>query len=52
MYFDRLSAKDYDHLRIHSYRAAAERILAKHRPHLRHSGLKGVNIGTDMPFEE
>ena len=52
MYSDRLAMRDYEHLKIHSYRAAAERVLVKHLPELRHCGLRGVQVGKEMPFEE
>lgn len=52
LYNERLSLKDYDYLKIHSFRAAAERIIVKHYTYLKHSGLKGVKHSTNMKFEE
>ncbi|XP_065368615.1 methyltransferase-like protein 25B [Calliphora vicina] len=52
LYNERLSQKDYDYLKVHSFRAAAERIIVKHYPCLKHSGLKNVKHIPDMKFED
>ncbi|XP_037826330.1 protein RRNAD1-like, partial [Lucilia sericata] len=52
LYNERLSLKDYDYLKVHSFRAAAERIIVKHYPCLKHSGLKSVKHTPDMKFED
>lgn len=52
LYNERLSLKDYEYLKVHSFRAAAERIIVKHYSYLKHSGLKSVKHSTDMKFEE
>lgn len=52
LYNERLSLKDYDYLKVHSFRAAAERIIVKHYPELKHWGLKSVKHQVDMKFEE
>ncbi|XP_046810720.1 methyltransferase-like protein 25B [Lucilia cuprina] len=52
LYNERLSLKDYDYLKVHSFRAAAERIIVKHYPYLKHSGLKSVKHTPDMKFKD
>uniref|UniRef100_A0A1A9VP14 Methyltranfer_dom domain-containing protein n=1 Tax=Glossina austeni TaxID=7395 RepID=A0A1A9VP14_GLOAU len=52
MYKQRLAGNNYDYLKIHSFRAAAERIIAKHYPELRHSGLKSIKHSENIQFEE
>uniref|UniRef100_W8B7A2 Protein RRNAD1 n=1 Tax=Ceratitis capitata TaxID=7213 RepID=W8B7A2_CERCA len=52
MYCDRLSKGDYEYLKVHSFRAAAERIIIKHRPNLKHCGLRSVKHVPGMSFEE
>ncbi|KAL5287630.1 RRNAD1 family protein [Megaselia abdita] len=52
MYKTRLEQKDYDYLKVHSFRAAVEEIIVKHWPHLKHSGLKSVKHSQNMTFEE
>lgn len=41
-YTKRLSSKDYDYLRVHSFRAEIERIIQKYWPDKKHSGLKSI----------
>ncbi|KAM7341958.1 methyltransferase-like protein 25B [Cochliomyia hominivorax] len=52
LYNERLMRKDYDYLKVHSFRAAAERIILKHYPELKHWGLKSVKHVPDMKFED
>ncbi|XP_017073213.1 protein RRNAD1 isoform X2 [Drosophila eugracilis] len=52
VYHDRLLAKDYEHLRIHSFRAAAERIIVQQFPDLRHCALRNVKHSPDMTFHQ
>ncbi|XP_055316358.1 methyltransferase-like protein 25B isoform X2 [Sitodiplosis mosellana] len=42
VYADRLSEKNYEYLRIHSYRAAAEKIICKYSPERKRSGLRSI----------
>ncbi|KAH8416012.1 hypothetical protein KR222_006394 [Zaprionus bogoriensis] len=51
-YYDRLSAGQYEYLRIHSLRAAAERIIVQHFPDLRHCALRNVKHVPGMTFDE
>lgn len=41
-YEQRLRAGNFEYLKVHSYRAAIEKIICKHWPELRHSGLKSI----------
>lgn len=52
MYQERLRIGDFEYLKVHSFRAAAEEIIVKHWPHLRHSGLRSVKHSNNMTFEE
>lgn len=52
MYCDRLSAGQYEYLKIHSLRAAAERIIVQHFPDLRHCALRNVKHAPGMTFDE
>ncbi|KAH8284561.1 hypothetical protein KR018_004301 [Drosophila ironensis] len=52
VYHDRLMAGDYEHLRIHSLRAAAERIIVHEFPHLRHCALRNVKHSPGLTFHE
>ncbi|XP_036339318.1 protein RRNAD1 [Rhagoletis pomonella] len=52
MYCDRLAKGDYEHLKVHSFRAAAEHIIVKHWLHLKHSGLRSVKHVPGMEFED
>uniref|UniRef100_A0A1A9X3N4 Methyltranfer_dom domain-containing protein n=1 Tax=Glossina brevipalpis TaxID=37001 RepID=A0A1A9X3N4_9MUSC len=52
MYKQRLASSNYDCLKIHSFRAAAERIIVKHYPELRHSGLKSIKHSKNLQFED
>ncbi|KAH8372966.1 hypothetical protein KR009_009164 [Drosophila setifemur] len=52
VYQDRLLAGTYDHLRIHSLRAAAERIIVQQFPELRHCALRNVKHNPGMTFHE
>lgn len=52
IYSQRLLAGDYENLKIHSFRAATERILIKYWPKLRHCGLRNVKHTKGMTFEE
>lgn len=46
-YAKRLAAANFEYLRIHSYRAAIEKIICQHWPERKHSGLKSVKqLGT------
>ncbi|ALC42015.1 CG2906, partial [Drosophila busckii] len=49
-YEQRLSAGEYEYLKIHSFRAAAESIIAQHLPQLRHSALRNVKHAPGMSF--
>lgn len=42
VYGKRLSNKDYDHLRVHSFRAAIEKIICKYWPERKNSGLRSI----------
>lgn len=42
VYAKRLFDKDYENLRVHSYRAAIEKIICKYWPERKHSGLKNI----------
>lgn len=42
MYAKRLSDKNYDYLRVHSFRAAIEKIICKYWPARKNSGLKSI----------
>lgn len=37
---------------VHSYRAAIEKIICKHWPHLKHAGLKSVKHSTGLTFSD
>ncbi|KAI8036812.1 methyltransferase-like protein 25B isoform X1 [Drosophila gunungcola] len=52
VYHDRLRAGDYEHLRIHSLRAATERIIVKQFPDLRHCALRNVKYSPGMTFHQ
>ncbi|XP_016957699.1 methyltransferase-like protein 25B isoform X1 [Drosophila biarmipes] len=52
VYSDRLRAGDYEHLRIHSLRAAAERIIVQQFPDLRHCALRNVRHSPGMTFHQ
>lgn len=41
-YTQRLASQNYDHLRVHSFRATIERIICKYWPEYKHSGLKSI----------
>lgn len=49
-YVQRLAERNYDHLKVHAYRAAIEKIICKHWPGLRHSGLKSIKHTNDLSF--
>lgn len=42
VYAKRLSQSNYDNLRVHSYRAAIEKIICKYWPERKHSGLRSI----------
>lgn len=42
VYAKRLAEMNYDYLRIHSFRAAIERIICKYWPNQKHSGLRSI----------
>lgn len=42
VYANRLSMKNYENLRIHSFRAAIEKIICKYWPEKKHSGLRSI----------
>lgn len=50
VYVERLAQQDYDHLRVHSYRAAIEKIICKYWPALKHSGLKSIKHSKELTF--
>ncbi|XP_037948743.1 protein RRNAD1 [Teleopsis dalmanni] len=50
-YCDRLLIGDYEYLKVHSFRAAVEKILVKKWPSLKHCGLKSVKHVQGMEFE-
>ncbi|KAH8254574.1 hypothetical protein KR032_011021 [Drosophila birchii] len=52
VYQDRLRAGEYEHLRIHSLRAAAERIIVQQFPDLRHCALRNVKHSPGMTFHQ
>lgn len=52
MYYDRLNRKDYEFLKIHSFRAATERILVNRYPQLKHIGLRNVRHVPGLDFKE
>lgn len=52
VYRDRLRAGEYEHLRIHSLRAAAERIIVQQFPDLRHCALRNVKHSAGMTFHQ
>ncbi|XP_030373449.1 protein RRNAD1 [Scaptodrosophila lebanonensis] len=52
MYHDRLATGQYEYLKIHSFRAAAERIIVEHTPELKHSGLRNVKHTPNMSFDD
>lgn len=41
-YTKRLRLNNYEYLRVHSYRAAIEKIICKYWPEMKHSGLKSI----------
>lgn len=45
-YTKRLSSRNYDYLRVHSFRAAIEKIICERWPSLKHSGLKSIKTLT------
>ncbi|KAM8712649.1 hypothetical protein ACLKA7_013046 [Drosophila subpalustris] len=50
LYYDRLNAGQHEYLKIHSLRAAAERIIVQHFPDQRHSALRNVKHAPGMSF--
>ncbi|XP_034477721.1 protein RRNAD1 isoform X2 [Drosophila innubila] len=52
LYYDRLKAGQHEYLKIHSLRAAAERIIVHHFPDLRHSALRNVKHAPGMTFND
>lgn len=42
VYAQRLSQKNYDNLRVHSFRAAIEKIICNYWPEKKHSGLRSI----------
>lgn len=51
-YSKKLMDNDYHQLKIHSFRAALEKIIVKYRKDLKHSGLKSVQHNDNMTFNE
>lgn len=51
-FIKRLTDDDYDHLRIHSYRAVIEKIIVKYWPDLKHSGLKSIKYVSGLTFRK
>lgn len=41
-YEARLRTNNFEYLRVHSFRAAVEKLICKQWPHLRHSGLRSI----------
>ncbi|KAG4077213.1 hypothetical protein HA402_016200 [Bradysia odoriphaga] len=52
IYVQRLADRNYDHLMIHSYRAAIEKIISKYWPELKHIGLKSIKHSTGLTFSD
>lgn len=52
IYCDRLAKGDYEYLKVHSFRAAAERIIVNQWPNLKHCGLRSVKHVPGMDFED
>lgn len=52
LYDERLSLKDYEYLKVHSYRAAAERVIRKNYPQLSHTRMNSVKYIPNMAFTE
>ncbi|XP_017061468.1 protein RRNAD1 isoform X2 [Drosophila ficusphila] len=52
VYHDRLRTGNYEHLRIHSLRAAAERIIVEQFPDLKHCALRNVKHSPGMTFHQ
>ncbi|KAJ6633086.1 Methyltransferase-like protein 25B [Pseudolycoriella hygida] len=50
VYVQRLTALDYKHLMVHSYRAALEKIICKHWPELKRSGLRSIKYYAELTF--
>ncbi|XP_068144848.1 methyltransferase-like protein 25B [Drosophila tropicalis] len=52
MYFDRLTTGQHEYLKIHSLRAAAERLILQEFPLLRHCALRNVKHQPGMTFDD
>uniref|UniRef100_A0A1I8Q3N7 Methyltransferase domain-containing protein n=1 Tax=Stomoxys calcitrans TaxID=35570 RepID=A0A1I8Q3N7_STOCA len=52
LYRERLSLKDYEYLKVHSYRAATERVIRQYYPELRHTRMNNVRHIPGMSFED
>lgn len=52
VYVARLTEHKYDNLKVHSYRAAIEKIICKHWPELKHTGLRSVKHTSGLTFSE
>lgn len=51
-YVNRLRTKEYNYLKVHSFRGAIEQIICKDWPHLKHSGLRSLKYSNDMRFDD
>ncbi|XP_063221430.1 methyltransferase-like protein 25B [Bacillus rossius redtenbacheri] len=51
-YSERLASGKYSDLMVHCFRAALERIIVKHWPHLRHSGIRSIKHNNQMTFAQ
>lgn len=45
-YTQRLSSRNYEYLRVHSFRAAIEKIICKNWPSMKHAGLRSIKTLT------
>ena len=52
MYTDRLKNSNYNYLKVHSYRAALEKIIVNHSPDRKRLGLRSVKYSENLKFAE
>lgn len=52
VYTDKLEFGQHHELRIHTYRAALEKIIITQWPYLRHSHMTNIKYREDLTFEE
>ncbi|CAF4875279.1 unnamed protein product [Pieris macdunnoughi] len=50
-YFNKLCKGDYNHLKVHAFRAALENMLVDYDPKLKHSPIRSVKHTDNMAFE-